>query len=168
MSQQTVALDFDGVVHAYTTPWESHNIIPDAPVPGAKEAIEFLRELNTLATLAARRQAVLDEVMQNELLSGIYDRLITERGSRLNSWKADLNAAYARAFGALRASGALRAFGALRTFGARSDHNAHKDQPSTNYRPIRRRLAQQPPGQQRSANRFSQSGNSHISDGEIA
>ena len=44
MNQQTVALDFDGVVHAYTTPWTSHNIIPDDPVPGAKEAIEFLRK----------------------------------------------------------------------------------------------------------------------------
>ena len=31
----TVAVDFDGVLHTYSTKWESEDIIRDAPVPGA-------------------------------------------------------------------------------------------------------------------------------------
>jgi hypothetical protein len=28
----TLAVDFDGVLHAYTTPWEATHVIPDTPV----------------------------------------------------------------------------------------------------------------------------------------
>lgn len=38
----TVAVDFDGVIHSYTTPWVEAWIIPDPPVPGA---IEWLNEV---------------------------------------------------------------------------------------------------------------------------
>lgn len=33
----TVCVDFDGVLHAYTTPWINAHTIPDPPVPGAIE-----------------------------------------------------------------------------------------------------------------------------------
>lgn len=33
----TVAVDFDGVLHSYTTPWRGAHVIPDEPVPGAIE-----------------------------------------------------------------------------------------------------------------------------------
>ena len=39
----TVAVDFDGVIHSYTSPWVSAEHIPDPPVPGA---IEWLDELS--------------------------------------------------------------------------------------------------------------------------
>ena len=32
MKKQTVAFDFDGVIHSYVTPWVSIEIIPDHPV----------------------------------------------------------------------------------------------------------------------------------------
>jgi len=37
-----VAVDFDGVLNSYTTPWEAPHKIPDPPVPGA---IEWLNSL---------------------------------------------------------------------------------------------------------------------------
>lgn len=33
----TVACDFDGVIHSYTTPWQGAHICPDPPVEGAIE-----------------------------------------------------------------------------------------------------------------------------------
>lgn len=35
MSKPILCLDFDGVIHTYSTPWESETVIPDLPVPGA-------------------------------------------------------------------------------------------------------------------------------------
>lgn len=41
MSLLTLALDFDGCVHSYTSGWKGAAVIPDPPVPGA---IAFLTE----------------------------------------------------------------------------------------------------------------------------
>lgn len=38
----TIAVDFDGVIHRYDTPWEAAEVIPDPPVDGA---IEWLNEM---------------------------------------------------------------------------------------------------------------------------
>ena len=38
----TVAVDFDGVIHRYDSPWIAHHVIPDAPVDGA---IEWLHSI---------------------------------------------------------------------------------------------------------------------------
>ena len=35
MRLRRIAIDFDGVIHSYTTKWEAANIIPDSPVEGA-------------------------------------------------------------------------------------------------------------------------------------
>ncbi len=35
----TVAVDFDGVIHAYDSPWVAPDVIPDGPVPGAIDAL---------------------------------------------------------------------------------------------------------------------------------
>lgn len=56
----TIAVDFDGVLHAYTTPWIAPDVIPDPPVPGA---IEWLRAMDkrfdiVILTTRARPQAV--------------------------------------------------------------------------------------------------------------
>lgn len=41
-ARYTVAVDFDGVLHSYVTPWIDTATIPDPPVPGA---IEWLNEI---------------------------------------------------------------------------------------------------------------------------
>lgn len=40
----TVAVDFDGVIHSYTSPWTTAGEIPDPPVPGAIGALHRLAE----------------------------------------------------------------------------------------------------------------------------
>ena len=39
MKRPILCLDFDGVLHAYTTPWEAADVIPDPATPGA---LDFL------------------------------------------------------------------------------------------------------------------------------
>lgn len=41
MGKPILCLDFDGVLHSYTSGWQGADVIPDPPVPGA---IEFLAE----------------------------------------------------------------------------------------------------------------------------
>lgn len=42
MGRPTICVDFDGVLHAYTSGWKGATVIPDGPVPGA---IEWLCDL---------------------------------------------------------------------------------------------------------------------------
>ena len=41
MSKPILCLDFDGVIHSYTSGWKGADIIPDPPVPGA---FAFIRQ----------------------------------------------------------------------------------------------------------------------------
>ena len=66
---------------------------------------ELLDALEALAELTAQREAIFASVMEDELLAGTYDRLVNERGGRLNSWKGDLNAAYSGALAGLFSAG---------------------------------------------------------------
>lgn len=44
-----LCLDFDGVLHAYTSGWQGADVIPDPPVPGA---FDFLRAADQHFTVA--------------------------------------------------------------------------------------------------------------------
>lgn len=41
MKKPILCLDFDGVIHSYSSGWKGADVIPDEPVPGA---IEFIRQ----------------------------------------------------------------------------------------------------------------------------
>jgi hypothetical protein len=50
-----ICIDFDGVIHSCTSPWEAPEIIPDPPVPGAFDYIEeYLRAGYRVAVFSSR------------------------------------------------------------------------------------------------------------------
>lgn len=56
--QPTVALDFDGVIHSYTSGWQGITVIPDKPVKGVAWAIELLRSNGYKVVLYSTRCAI--------------------------------------------------------------------------------------------------------------
>lgn len=55
MSKPTVCIDFDGVVHSYTSGWTALDVAPDPPVPGAFDAIRrFLDDGWQVAIFSSR------------------------------------------------------------------------------------------------------------------
>ena len=53
-SKQTIILDFDGVIHSYTSGWQGATAIPDPPTDGAREAIARLRERYEVVVVSSR------------------------------------------------------------------------------------------------------------------
>jgi hypothetical protein len=49
-----LCVDFDGVVHAYTTPWSGPHTISDGPVPGAIEWLWKARDFFRVAIYSSR------------------------------------------------------------------------------------------------------------------
>jgi len=54
MSKPTLCLDFDGVIHSYTSGWKGPATIPDPPVPGAFQFIEAALESFEVAIFSSR------------------------------------------------------------------------------------------------------------------
>ena len=50
----TIILDFDGVLHSYSSGWKGATTIPDPPTPGAKEAVAALREKYMVVVVSSR------------------------------------------------------------------------------------------------------------------
>lgn len=55
----TICLDFDGVIHSYTSGWQGVARIPDPPVPGAIEFIERLQEAGYIVAVNSSRSRSL-------------------------------------------------------------------------------------------------------------
>lgn len=49
-----LCLDFDGVIHSYTSGWKGHDQIPDLPVPGALDFISRATEHFAVAIYSSR------------------------------------------------------------------------------------------------------------------
>lgn len=52
--KQTIILDFDGVIHSYTSGWKGAANIPDLPTEGAREVIKKLRETYIVVVISSR------------------------------------------------------------------------------------------------------------------
>lgn len=64
MQKKTIAVDFDGVIHSYTSGWKGAGECPDPPVPGAAE---FLR-----AAVADERFDVVVFSTRAEQVDGLF------------------------------------------------------------------------------------------------
>ena len=54
MSKPTLLVDFDGVIHSYSSGWQGAAVIPDPPVPGALPWLARATEHWTIAVYSAR------------------------------------------------------------------------------------------------------------------
>ena len=54
MTRPILCLDFDGVIHSYTSGWKGARNIPDPPVPGALDFILAAHARFTVAILSSR------------------------------------------------------------------------------------------------------------------
>ena len=50
----TVVLDFDGVIHSYSSGWRGKTCIPDPPVPGIREEIDKIRKFYDVVVVSTR------------------------------------------------------------------------------------------------------------------
>lgn len=72
-SVKSICIDFDGVIHGYTSGWKGAGCAPDAPVPGAIDAIrEYMKEFNviilsTRAETEIGRETIAEYLMQHGL-----------------------------------------------------------------------------------------------------
>jgi ribonucleotide monophosphatase NagD (HAD superfamily) len=71
--KQTVIVDFDGVLHSYSSGWKGADVISDPPTEGASEAMYKLREKYVVVVVSSRcHQAGGSEAIRNWLaLHGI-------------------------------------------------------------------------------------------------
>lgn len=76
---RTVAFDFDGVIHSYTSGWKGYGIIPDKPVKGIKEVLKELSGkgysivvVSSRAATIEGRLAIRDYLEKNGMLKYIH------------------------------------------------------------------------------------------------
>lgn len=74
-----LCLDFDGVIHSYTSRWQGASVIPDPPVPGALEFIVKALEAYEVAIFSSRshqwggKSAMRRWMVKHLLLLGALD-----------------------------------------------------------------------------------------------
>lgn len=79
----TVVFDFDGVIHSYTSGWRGAENVPDPVVPGIKDTIDQLRELDYKVAVVSTRCATTEgmgAVMKYLYDNGIHvDNVMAEK-----------------------------------------------------------------------------------------
>ncbi len=80
IAKKTIVVDFDGVLHAYTSGWKGATVIPDAPVDGALEWLAAAVERFEVAIHSARsREKGGIEAMREWLVrEGLGERVLEQ------------------------------------------------------------------------------------------
>ena len=74
MALPILCLDFDGVIHSYTQPWQGADVIPDPPVPGVFDFILSALDHFTIAIHSSRTSQTGGlAAMQSYVLKGLID-----------------------------------------------------------------------------------------------
>lgn len=67
--KKSIAIDFDGVLHAYTSPWTKASEVRDGPTPGALEAVkEYIMAGYNVVVYSARANDPDGEVAMHQWL----------------------------------------------------------------------------------------------------
>lgn len=59
MGRPIICLDFDGVIHSYTSGWQGVGVVSDPPVPGAIQFIERLQDDGFTVAIYSSRSSSL-------------------------------------------------------------------------------------------------------------
>ena len=75
-----LCLDFDGVIHSYTSGWKGVDVITDPPVPGAQAAIErYLAAGFTVVIYSSRSKDPKGILAMREWMEHYFTPEVTER-----------------------------------------------------------------------------------------
>lgn len=74
----TIAVDFDGVIHSYTSSWKGAGYIPDAPVPGAIEWLNKMQEKFDIVIFTTRGKWFWNRW---KIKAWLWDNGYTEQGA---------------------------------------------------------------------------------------
>lgn len=77
-----LCVDWDGVVHAYTSGWIAADVIPDGPVEGALEFLgEAVKHFDVYIYSARSHQDGGIDAMKDALRQWSMDKIMTEQGA---------------------------------------------------------------------------------------
>jgi 5'(3')-deoxyribonucleotidase len=101
--KKSICIDFDGVIHSYKSGWQGATVIPDAIMPGAKEAINELAKSFTIVIHTTRanteegyeatarwldNRGVKWDTIEGKPIAIAY---IDDRAIRHNTWYGTMN-----------------------------------------------------------------------------
>jgi hypothetical protein len=85
MSKPIISIDFDGVIHSYSSGWKGAHVIPDPPVPGALDALFRLLDAGfDVAIFSTRSKSIFGRMAMKRWL-GRAIAAHWEAGGRLPS-----------------------------------------------------------------------------------
>lgn len=77
MRKPILCLDFDGVIHSYTSGWKGASVIPDAPVTGAARFILEAHKRFQVAIYSSRSKNILGRwAMQDYVAEMLWDAFL--------------------------------------------------------------------------------------------